>query len=94
MLLKDKVKLVISKHARDRMRERGIGFEDLIDALSNPVQLVYDRVNDVYIAVGVKGYAIVYAFRGSIVEVVTVLGRREYEALISKHGIDRYKVVG
>lgn len=94
MLLRDRVRLVVSAHARQRMRERGIGFEEMLEALQNPVQLVYDRVNDVYITVAQRGYAVVYAFRGSIVEVVTVLGRKEYEALLSKHGLRRYKVIG
>lgn len=93
MLLKDKVRLVVSAHAKQRMRERGISFEEVLEALQEPVQLVYDKDKDVYIAVAYKGYAIVYAFRGNIVEIVTVLGRKEYEALLSKHGLKRYKVI-
>ena len=82
-----------SKHARDRMSERGISVENVLDTLNNPVQHVYDKWRDLYIAVSEQGYAVVYAYRGNTVEVVTVLGRREYEALLSKYGFKRYKLL-
>lgn len=93
MLLKDKVKLIVTAHSKQRMRERGISFEEILEALQEPVQLAYDKDKDVYIAVAHKGYAVVYAFHGNVVEIVTVLGKKEYEALMSKHGVKRYKVI-
>ncbi len=75
------------------MIERGINEQDVLETLDNPVQHVYDRWNDLYIAVNSRGFAIVYAYRGSYVEIVTVLGRREYEALLSKYGSRRYKLL-
>lgn len=86
-------KIVLSKHARLRMGERNIKEEDVYDASYSPVQLVYDSWNDVYIAVSMKGIAIVYALRGSIVEVLTVLSKKEYNTLMSKFKNGRYKVI-
>ncbi|MET1160044.1 MAG: DUF4258 domain-containing protein [Thermoprotei archaeon] len=86
-------KIVFTKHARTRMRERDINEEQVLEALENPVQHVYDKWNDVYIAVDQRGFAIVYAYRGSYIEILTVLGKREYEALVSKYGYSRYRVI-
>jgi hypothetical protein len=76
------------------MVERGIGYSDVVDALTNPVQHVYDSWRDVYIAVSGRGFAVVCAFRGGYYEVLTVLRRREYEALIKKWGAKRYRFIG
>ncbi len=80
-------------HARRRMRERGIGEEDVEEALRSPVQLVYDEHRDTYLALGWNNVAVVYAPRGCIVEIVTVLRRREYEALLRRLGSRRYKII-
>lgn len=75
------------------MDERSLKYDDVVESINNPKQLVYDKWNDVYIAVSITGNAVVYAFKGNRVEVLTVLGRREYEALVSKYGTKRYKVL-
>lgn len=92
ILIPPKAKVHVSKHAKLRMLERNISFEDFLECLKEPVQLVYDSWNDVYIAVSIRGFAIVYAFKGNRIEVLTVLGKREYEALASKYD-KRYKVI-
>jgi len=91
-MIPEKAKIIFSRHAKERMRERKIGDNEVLNALLNPVQIVYDSWNDVYIAVSGEGKAVVYAFRGSVVEILTVLGKREYEALLSKFN-RRYKVL-
>ncbi len=83
----------LSKHAKIRMKERGIDYKEVASIIENPVQLVYDSWKDVYIAVGRDGCAIVYSFHGEYVEVLTVLGRREYEALASRYMMKRYKLI-
>ena len=82
-----------SAHARRRMSERGVSEGEVLEALREPVQIVYDRLRDVYLALGWNGVAVVYAQRGALVEVVTVLRRREYEALVSRLGEKRYRLV-
>lgn len=84
-------KLYITKHAMRRMRERKISLDDLYNTINDPYTYFYDSWNDLYLAVDMRGYAVVYAFRGSIVEIVTVLGRKEFEALLSKYGFSRYR---
>jgi len=86
-------KVKLSKHAKDRMRERNIGIEEVYEALHNPIQLVYDSWNDIYIAVSVKNIAVPYSLKGNVLEVLTVLSKREYEALMSKFGRKRYKIL-
>jgi len=85
--------IYLSKHARERTKERRIELGDIIDALNNPSQILYDLWNDVYIAVSIRGFAVVYAFRGNRVEILTVLGKREFEALKSKYNSKRYKLL-
>ncbi len=85
--------IVFSKHALYRVKERNIELEDIIESLSNPVQILYDTWKDLYIAVASKGSAIVYAFRGGYLEIVTVLGKREFNILLRKYGNKRYKVM-
>jgi len=85
--------LRLSAHARRRMAERGVGLGEVEEALREPVQLVYDTLRDTYLALGANGVAVVYAARGRTVEVVTVLRRREYEALLRRLGPRRYRVV-
>jgi hypothetical protein len=82
-----------SSHARARMRGRGIGPGEAVEALEHPVQLVYDMLRDVYLALGANGVAVVYAARGRVVEVVTVMRRREYEALLGRLGDRRYRII-
>ncbi|RLG84496.1 MAG: DUF4258 domain-containing protein [Thermoprotei archaeon] len=89
----DDTTIKLSKHAIARMRERKISLEEVHEAVNDPFQLVYDMWNDVYIVVSIRGIAVVYALHGKNVEVLTVLSRREYEALLSKHGSKRYKVI-
>ena len=84
---------ILSRHAMERMKERRISLEEVIEAFENPAQLLYDEWNDVYIAVSETGVAVVYAYRGPRTEIVTVMTRREYEALVSKYGRKRYKVI-
>jgi len=86
-------KIKLSKHAKDRMKERNIEEEDVYEALHNPVQLVYDSWNDVYIAVSMKNIAVPYSLKGNVLEVLTVLSKKEYETLMSKFGRKRYKVL-
>jgi len=74
-------KIKLSKHAKDRMKERNIEEEDVYEALHNPVQLVYDSWNDVYIAVSMKNIAVPYSLKGNVLEVLTVLSKKEYETL-------------
>ncbi len=75
------------------MTERGVSFEEVIEALRHPVQIVYDKMRDVYLALGENNVAVVYAQRGLVIEVVTVLRRREYEALVGRLGSRRYRVI-
>ena len=83
-----------SRHAVERMRQRRIDPGCVEEALREPAQLLYDKAKDVYIALSPDGdCAAVYAYRGSLVEVVTVLGRREYEALVGRLGSRRYRLV-
>jgi len=84
---------ILSRHAMERMRERRVGLEEVLEALENPIQILYDEWNDVYIAVSPTGVAVVYAYRGPITEIVTVMTRKEYEALVSKYGRKRYRVI-
>ncbi|ADI31474.1 DUF4258 domain-containing protein [Staphylothermus hellenicus] len=84
-------KIHISKHAMRRMKERKICLEDIYDTINDPYMYFYDSWNDLYLAVNIRGYAVVYAFHGNILEIVTVLGRREFKALLSKYGSSRYK---
>lgn len=84
---------ILSRHAMERMRERKVSLEEVLEALENPFQLLYDEWNDVYIAVSETGVAVVYAYRGPRTEIVTVMTRREYEALVSRYGRKRYKVI-
>ena len=86
-------RLSFSAHAKTRMKERGISVEDVVEALEAPAQLVYDRMRDVYLILGNNGVAVVYAVRGLIVEIVTVMRRREYEALLGRLGSKRYRVL-
>ncbi|ALL00440.1 hypothetical protein Pyrde_0390 [Pyrodictium delaneyi] len=85
--------LHVSKHARERMEERRVSLDEVIEALEDPVQIVYDEENDVYLALGSNEIAVVYAARGRVVEIVTVLRRQEYEALVGRLQGRRYKVV-
>jgi len=73
------------------MVERKISFENVLKTLDNPMYHVYDRWRDVYIAIGANGEAVVYCSRGSKIEVLTILSKREYGALYSRYGSKRYK---
>jgi hypothetical protein len=86
-------RLVFTNHARRRMIERGISEEDVNRALSEPVQILYDRGNDVYLVLGSNNVAVVVADRVTFVEIVTVLRRKEYEALTGRLGRKRYRWV-
>ena len=83
----------LSLHAKRRMAERGVDAGEVVEALRSPVQLVYDGERDVYLSLGPNGVAVVYAERGRVLEVVTVLRRREYEALLTRLGPRRYRVI-
>ncbi len=85
--------IVFSKHALRRMHDRKISLDEVLDILSNPLGVIYDRLKDVYIALGYQGSAVVYAFRASRIEVLTVLGKREFSALQKKYGMQRYKTI-
>ena len=85
--------IVFSKHALRRMHDRNISLDKALDILLNPLGVIYDRLKDVYIALGYQGTAVVYAFRASRIEVLTVLGKREFSALQKKYGMQRYKTI-
>jgi hypothetical protein len=87
------LKVWFSRHALSRMAERRVGRSEVLECLNEPVQHVYDRWNDVYVAVSSRGFAVVYAAHGDRLEVLTVLGRREYEALMKRYGFKRYKLI-
>jgi len=87
------VKLVLTHHAKRRMRERSVSVDELIAAFCEPEQLVYDRMRDTYLLLGANGVALVYVMRGYVYEIVSVLRRREYEALVRRIGSRRYKVI-
>ncbi len=83
----------LTKHARRRMVERGISLEDIIEALTRTCEDVHDKQNDVYIALGCNGIAVVYSYRPPVMEIITVLREKEYNALIGRLGKRRYKVL-
>ncbi|RLG84653.1 MAG: DUF4258 domain-containing protein [Thermoprotei archaeon] len=87
-----RLEIKLSKHALRRIKERAIDLKFVYDIISNPEQIVYDKQKDLYIYVSDK-CAVVSAFHGSYIEVVTVLGKREFNALMSKYGYSRYKVI-
>jgi hypothetical protein len=87
------LRVVFSKHARQRMMERKVSLQEVLEALTNPVQLFYDYERDVYLALGPAYVAAVYSMRGQVIEVVTVLRRREYKALVRRLAGRRYKLV-
>jgi len=89
----EKLHLLFTNHARVRMGERGITEDDVRQALLDPVQIVYDRAKDVYLILGSNNVAIVLSFRAPLIEVVTVLRRREYEALVQRLSRRRYRIV-
>jgi len=86
-------KIIFSKHAKHRMIERKVAMNSVIDAIKSPKQLLYDKWKDLYISISSDGSAIVYAFHGSYIEIVTVLSKREFNAIVSKYGYSRYKVI-
>ncbi len=86
-------RLFYTRHAEERMRERGIGREEVEEALRKPLQILYDRGNDVYLVLGSNDIAVVVANRVSYAEIVTVLRRKEYEALVGRLGRKRYKAI-
>ncbi len=87
-------RLAVSRHARTRMEERGVTLQRVEEILRDPyTAFFYDTWRDVYVAVASTGEAVVYSVRGSRIEVVTVLGRREAKALLSKYGRSRYRHV-
>ena len=75
------------------MSERGIGRGEVLEALRSPVEVAYDRFNDVYLALGGNGVAVVYAYRGAYYEIVTVMREREYLHLVRRIGRRRYRIV-
>ena len=87
-----RLEIKLSKHALRRIKERAIDLKFVYDTISSPEQIVYDKQKDLYIYVSDK-CAVVSAFHGSYIEVVTVLGKREFNALMSKYGYSRYKVI-
>jgi hypothetical protein len=87
------VELVFTSHARDRMRERGIPVEAVVEALRSPCEHAYDRSRDVYLLLGCNGVAVVYAARGTVIEIVTVMGESEYRFLVHHVGSRRYRVL-
>jgi len=85
-------RIVWSVHALRRMRERGVSFEEALSALRSPVEHVYDKSRDVYIAFD-GSVAVVYAYRPPVIEVVTVMRSREYRCLIGRLSWRRYRVI-
>ncbi len=83
--------LRFSAHALRRMGERGVAPAEVAEALRRPCEHAYDRERDVYLTLGCNGVAVVYALRGRVVEVVTVLREREYGALVGRLGGRRYR---
>ncbi len=86
-------KIHYTKHALERMKERGIRREDVEEALQSPAQILYDLKRDVYLVMGENSTSVVYAVRGVKIEVVTVMRKEEYEALVRRLGNKRYKVI-
>jgi len=87
-----RLEIELSKHALRRIKERAIDLKFVYDTIDNPEQIIYDKQKDLYIYVSDK-CAVVSAFHGSYIEIVTVLGKREFNALMSKYGYSRYKVI-
>ncbi len=83
--------LVFSFHACLRMAERRVGVEEVVEALREPCEHVYDRVRDTILVLGCNGVAVVYAMRGNVYEIVTVLRDVEYRVLVERLGRRRYK---
>ena len=75
------------------MNERHVSLEEVKEALMEPVEIAYDRSNDVYLALGANGVAVVYAYRGSCYEIVTVLREHEYMHLTRRLGRRRYRII-
>ncbi len=87
------VKLRFTVHARKRMRERRISINEVVTAFCEPLQILYDRMRDTYLLLGSNNVALVYAMRGHVYEIISVLRRREYEALVNRLGAKRYKLI-
>jgi hypothetical protein len=85
--------LVITAHAKKRMAERKITIADILEALRDPVQIFYDEERDTYLVLGLNNIAVVVSIKGLRIEVVTVMKRREYEALTGRLGDRRYKLI-
>jgi hypothetical protein len=76
------------------MAQRGVAREEVEEALQGPAQLLYDRGRDTLLALHPRGHiAVVYAQHAATIEVVTVLTRREYNALTRRLGRKRYRVI-
>jgi len=86
-------RLVYTAHSRRRMRERGVDEAMVEEALREPIQVLYDRRRDVYLVLGGNNVAVVLADRISFAEIVTVMRRREYEALVKRLGRKRYRLI-
>jgi hypothetical protein len=85
------LRVLFTRHAAKRMEERGIDASSVIEAIRSPCDYAYDRENDVYLVLGCNGVAVVYAQRGQVVEVVTVLREQEYRFLVDHVGPRRYR---
>jgi len=88
------VEVRLSKHALQRMAERVVSLEELLEALETPCEHAYDKSKDVALLLGCNGVALAYTQRGAQVEVVTVMREAEYKHLTRRIGRRRYKIVG
>lgn len=82
----------ITRHARERMKQRRVSEQELIEALRNPLEHAYDKANDVYIAFN-GSVAVVYAYHPPVIEIVTVLREKEYRHLVKRLSNRRYKLI-
>jgi hypothetical protein len=87
------VEVRLSRHALQRMGERRISLEELIEALGSPCEHAYDKSKDVALLLGCNKVAIVYIQKGTQIEVVTVIREAEYKHLTRRIGRRRYKLI-
>ena len=79
------VRIEFTRHALQRMRERGVSAEDVYEALGNPDELLLDTETDRIVAVKHgKGLCVIVEARGDTVKVITVIVTPHLKRLVER----------